>query len=555
MMPFPRLHAVPTTLARGTAILICGVALLAHGLGAQVREWNPRSGLRVGSEEESYLRVLQVAGLAPLYPWTIRGFAAEEVPRLLPADTTGHPWKERFVATPARSDLLAWGWVRPQARAILNSTYPFGENDGAVWAGRGLTGVVSGGVWLQWGPLHVRVAPEAFLAQNAGFALADNGMQGDGALRDSRFPAAIDLPQRFGTRPYARLVPGSSEAALTLRGITLGVSTAAQVWGPSERYPLLLGDNAGGFAHAFLQSSAPVPIGIGRLQARLFVGRPADSEWSPLSKVPKRMASGLVLVMEPRGLPGLELGFERFVHSPWPSGSFGVRDLLRPFTRGSSTSSASNPGTENQLAGAFVRWSLPAAGFEMFVEFIRDDFPRDFRDIIVRPDDLSGRTIGARKVVRLDGDHRLLVLRGESVTGAFPHSERDNRYRVSPKAYPLYIHLAGERQGHTNRGQLLGSPAAYGGSGWTLGADLYDARGRTSLELFGEERGDWLAGTPDGSGAPDRIYGVGLGVLRFYDGWDLQASVRPSFDLNRNVVQGNDVFNLNLIVGMRGLPW
>src|SRR6266480_1930024 len=45
-----------------------------------------------GSDYEQYLRAIQIAGIAPPYPWSIRSFSRQEVERLVSADSAG-PWK------------------------------------------------------------------------------------------------------------------------------------------------------------------------------------------------------------------------------------------------------------------------------------------------------------------------------------------------------------------------------------------------------------------------------------------------------------------------------
>src|SRR5688500_15813121 len=75
-----------------------------------------------GSEFEDYLRVLQVAGMTPLYPWSIRGFSPREIQRLAAADTAG-PWRlsHRLRLGPVT--------VGPMTvRTTFNSSYPYGNN-------------------------------------------------------------------------------------------------------------------------------------------------------------------------------------------------------------------------------------------------------------------------------------------------------------------------------------------------------------------------------------------------------------------------------------------
>src|SRR3954471_13721159 len=47
-----------------------------------------------GSQFEDYLRVLQISGLEPLRPWSIRGFSPRTIAELAVADSVG-PWALR----------------------------------------------------------------------------------------------------------------------------------------------------------------------------------------------------------------------------------------------------------------------------------------------------------------------------------------------------------------------------------------------------------------------------------------------------------------------------
>src|SRR5258705_8922585 len=173
-----------------------------------------------GNEMEDYLRVMQIAGKVPLYPWSIRGFSRREITRLVSADSTG-PWKLRDRLNTA---LVTIGPLR--LGAIVNSAYPYGANDGPVWSGRGLTTVVSGGVAVAAGPVSLVIDPLAFRAANTPFDLLANGKTGLEAFNVGTFTDLVDLPQRFGNRPYSRLDPGNSSMRFDSKAVTFGISTA-----------------------------------------------------------------------------------------------------------------------------------------------------------------------------------------------------------------------------------------------------------------------------------------------------------------------------------------
>src|ERR1700674_2808245 len=171
-----------------------------------------------GSEYEDYLRVLQISGKVPLYPWSIRGFSRREIERMALADSTG-PWKlrDRFSSSHFSAGPLRLG-------ATFNSAYPYGANDGPLWAGRGLTVAASGGVSGHFGPFSFAIDPMAFSAMNRPFELLPNGYAGPQAFNHGTFSGAVDLPQRFGDGAYSRFDPGNSYVRFDSRFIALGVS-------------------------------------------------------------------------------------------------------------------------------------------------------------------------------------------------------------------------------------------------------------------------------------------------------------------------------------------
>jgi hypothetical protein len=453
---------------------------------------------------------------------------------------------------------LDLGWIQPRVGLISNSAYPFGENDGSMWAGRGLTAVLKAGGFLRIGRLHLRLAPEGFWAENGRFDVANNGRSEGESYWDDSMPGGIDRPQRFSQGRYARLGFGSSALHLTLPGITLGVSGAGQHWGPALHYPLLLGNNAGGFLHVFGQTGTPINLWAVRLQGRYILGWPSQSAFSPVTADKgRRLVTGAIVAFLPRGIDGLELGLARFIHFYSPAGGFRRQDVFRVFSGVTHDFvTTENRVLENQLASAFFRWVFPRAGVELYGELVKEDFARDLRHMIEEPEDLMGRVFGFQKVWS-HSNGRLTAVRGEMVNARVHHSERFDRLRAYGQVpLPLYSH-GQVRQGHTHAGQLLASPTAYGGAGWTVGVDLYDEQGRWTVDLSRSLQTEFSA-IHSGTSGPkisDVIYALKLEVVRFGNGVEWTTAVTPSFNLNRNLVEENDVFNLALGLSIRGLPW
>jgi hypothetical protein len=501
-----------------------------------------------GSDYEDYLRVMQITGKAPLYPWSIRGFSRREIERLALADSTG-PWalRKRFSLSRLEAGPLRLG-------STFNSAYPYGANDGPLWAGRGLTVAASGGVSGHAGPLSFAIDPMAFSATNRPFELLPNGQTGQQAFNHGTFSNAVDLPQRFGDGSYSRVDPGNSYVRLDSRFISLGVSTANEWIGPATEYPFLLGNNAPGFLHLFVGTGDPLNIWIGRLGARVFWGRLDQSAYSPvtggahfLSSAQTgtvRLATSLEAVFQPRGIPGLELGFSRFFHVPYTVGSPNAAFWRKPFfvfftknefARGDSA------GIENQLASVFFRWVFPHSGFEVFGERGYEDQFYDFREFLENLDHDREYMLGFQKVLatRAGG---LDVLRAELIN-----------YQLSTLALvrvgegAVYLHGI-LRQGHTNRGQLLGaSPGVNAAAASTLAWTRYSRTGKTSFtfrRIVRDQEGNYYTTgviTPRGS---DVLIAAGFEKMRYGRVVDLGAKIEAMDELNRNFVR--DAGNLNL---------
>jgi hypothetical protein len=293
-----------------------------------------------GAELETYLRAAQLAGDAPLHPWTLRALSPAELARVAPART--HPWARRYGSQPRDSALgrLQLVLLAPEARAWYNSAFPSLSVSGPVWAGRGLTSSLSAGVFVRYGPLSLALRPVVFRAENASFALAPVGRGSARRFEDALFGTSIDLPQRFGDGAYARLDLGESTLRLEIGPATVGLSSASETWGPSDREALVLGANAPGFVHAFVGTSRPLNVLVGRVHARVVAGRLEQSAWAPPGS-DARAGTGVVATFMPRGVPGLELGATRFFHR-WTRGQrVGPGDLLVR-SRGSSSRRATS---------------------------------------------------------------------------------------------------------------------------------------------------------------------------------------------------------------------
>jgi hypothetical protein len=525
----------------GAIILACTVSP-AMGHAQQSGSFSAQAEFSVDRHLQQYVRALQVLGVAPLEPWSLRAFSPAQLERLV-TPTDPHPWQDHALFSEDECATFCFSWIAPRGELIYNSTFPYGMNDGPVWAGRGGTGVLQAGFSSRYGPLSLTFAPLVFRTQNRPFPLTDNGESGRLRYADARFPGTIDRPQRFGESAFGRVDPGATALRLDAGPVSLGVSTAAQEWGPATTLPLILGNNAGGFFHGFVGTSTPLRIGIGALHGRVTWGRLQQSDFAvPEGRMSERFGTGAIVVFLPHGLPGLELGVGRFFHLSWPEDGLVARDFTRPFQAlfkgtvpATGIGSDDRTGYENQLASGFARWVFPRAGVEAYGEYARNDHSWDLRDFLLEPEQNAAYMVGITRSWQLAGNSAL-VLNAEILNGQRVHLEE-----VRHQGY-FYVHFS-VLQGHTQRGQILGSPAAYGGAGSVLGATYFSPAGIMGLRWDRELRQE-----RDGA-VPDALNVLTLEKLYFSGVGDFYGSGALLHNTNRNF--SGDATGIRLSAGMR----
>lgn len=543
------------------------LALLPATLTSQaVPPVDERDEYFAGSELESYLRTLQTVGAAPIYPWSLRKFSPREADGLHPADSTAHPWRGRynFASVPASRRYVRL--IRPQVGGRYNSSFPWGLNDGAVWAGRGVTGWASGGVSARWGSASLVLAPLAFQAQNASFPIMDNGRPGRLRYGDGRLSGSVDYPQRFGDSYYGRVDLGESTLRVDYAGIAAGVSSAHEWWGPAQRFPFLLGTNAAGFPHAFVGTSQPANLWLVKLHGRVLWGGLDQSAYFEGTGVnsflvrSRRFATGLTAVVQPRGFEQLELGVARFIHAPQPDDGLPSRYLTRAFegilkkdlprvVNSIPTDDRSRDG-ENQLASIFARLTVPAHGFEIYGELGREDHLWDRRDALLAAGERGALTLGFAKAWQRTDGRRVTRLRAEAIN--FQQAQVD-AYR-GPRV--VYIHGSGSNQGHTQRGQLLGAGVGVASAaGSFIGLDALQPDGRWTLEWTRIVRQDQNGAQPTLEAtrkALDVVHAVTIERLLFRGPLDLLGGASAGYNFNRDF--GRDRANATLYFSVTGLP-
>ena len=369
-------------------------------------------------------------------------------------------------------------------------------NDGALWAGRGISSRTSAGIAWRAGRVSVVLAPELITSSNLYFELRVPWIERPPIPPDRSLfqfewyaygPYSIDMPTRFGTEPAKRLHPGNSSVALRFGDTQMGFGTENNWWGPGIYNALVLSNNASGFPHFFFRSARPLATRWGALDFRWIVGGLSESAFfDTVSTNDLRSISAGAVTLRLNRPSGLTIGAARSVWGTsegWGEIPFRWLELFhgtgRPNNR-AATDSTVDPGGREQIYSLFARYVLPSAGLETYVEWGRTEFPSSLRDLLVSPNHTQAYTLGLQWQRPIHNESALLRFGAENTTVEQSVTIRDR---------PVGVWYTSRRviQGYTNRGQPLGAAVVPGSSGQTIVVDY--VRPNLSLGLrFGRIR-------------------------------------------------------------------
>ncbi len=391
------------------------------------------------------------------------------------------------------SAVRAFRWLAPDVYAVVNSATPFSMNDGAMWAGRGLSLRMSSGFDVHHGRVHVVVAPEFWLTTNARFDRNRDPYKfytphppvlryGDG-FADPWYvqPYSADLPWRLGSSALGRAWFGQSGAWYDTGPVEVGVTTENMWWGPGVRNAILMGDNAAGIPRVELRTPHALKTPIGSFEGRWFVGALSESQYFDTTKTDDvRSIAAAAVTWRPSFQPTLSIGAARAVYATASGyGDVPVRwfDVFartgHPADRPPSDSSL-YPGGRDQLFSLFARWVFPKDGFEAYSEWARQELPRSLHDFIVDPTHSHGYTLGVQFLKPAPADATTFRVQAE-VTTLEQSGDFKNR--------PAGVFYTSRRviQGYTQFGQPIGAAIGPGASSQWLAWDRVWSSGSYGL--------------------------------------------------------------------------
>ncbi len=384
---------------RAVFLLCC----LSLPVAAQVTPAAPRcAGGALVTPLPGGLRDEQVraAGLRSGATWSLLRGAADDAKARMRADS--------LATSPVRLSA-----VLPEVLFTNQSAFPLPANDGPMWAGRGRSYSITGGVAVcgkrgRWGAI---IAPTYWYAENSNFTLPDDpqfvppyiGGYSPWASRYFYMPRSLDAPRRFGPNAYRRFDVGTLSLFGQARGLEFGVTTEPAWWGPGQYNALLLSTQAAGIPRGYVRTVRPLKL-AGEVDVQYFVGGMSYSPFFFLEnpRDTTRSLAGLAVVWRPKFEKNLSVGVARLVMAPM-AGRVYLKHLIDPLTNVGTPNAVGRadstqfPG-KDQLFSVFANWRLPADGAEIWAEWARAELPQNVREFFESPNRSQALTIGVQKV-------------------------------------------------------------------------------------------------------------------------------------------------------------
>ncbi|MDE5613408.1 MAG: hypothetical protein K2I74_02020, partial [Treponemataceae bacterium] len=144
----------------------------------------------------------------------------------------------------------------PEWYNSFNTAAPYGQNDGALWQGKGYNTSLTAGARLEVYGLELTLKPQVSFSQNMAFDYIKPNYAGTdkdgnptifsgGAAEYGYYGVtSIDAPQRFGDKPFFTFDWGDTEVRYSWHTLTIGFGTQTIWLGPAQLNPIIHSNNA-----------------------------------------------------------------------------------------------------------------------------------------------------------------------------------------------------------------------------------------------------------------------------------------------------------------------
>lgn len=369
----------------------------------------------------------------------------------------------------------------PEWYNSYNTGYPFGQNDGALWQGKGYNTSLTGGIRAEIYGFELTLKPQISFSENKAFELMDNSSYytnkyaytwGYGGNK------GVDAPQRFGDSSIFKYDWNDSEIRWSWKTFTIGFGTQPFWTGPAWLNPLLQSNNAPSypkFDFGIRNTKIYIPFTdfyIGDIELRMFIGKTSESKYFDDDVTNNHnLINGYNFTYSPFFLKGLSIGFNKICLTKWDNDE--IVKYLYPFYN-------TNDQEDQKLSLTFD-WVFPQIGLELFGELGLDDYILGFHSkwglvsIFRNPFHTMTYTFGFKKTTTISKNKNVY---GELIF-EWNNTEMSLDFQFEWPYNFGFHHLI--TQGFTNEGQWLGSGIGYGGNSQIIAYNIFYPKGNTLI--------------------------------------------------------------------------
>lgn len=350
----------------------------------------------------------------------------------------------------------------PEWYNSYNTAAPYGQNDGALWQGKGYNTSLTAGVRLEAYGLELTVKPQLCWQENREFEY----MPGVYGSEYSYFwKGNIDLVQRYGDSSFWTFDWGDTEIRYTWHTLTVGFGSQSPWLGPAWLNPMLGSNNAGTYPKfdiGLRKQRIVIPglnWNLGEIEGRIWAGYLSESDYFDTdSNNNHNMINGFAVAYSPSFIPGMTLSVNKICLCKWEDRSI---KYFNPFYDSNEL--------EDQKASFCIDWIFPQVGFEVYGELGIDDYsyrkmPNPFHTAIY--------TVGAKKTFSIIKKYGIFA----ELLFEWNNFEMSQDFQLQWKYMGYYSHSL-ISQGYTQNGQIIGAGSGYFGNSQYLGVKLYYKKG------------------------------------------------------------------------------
>lgn len=359
----------------------------------------------------------------------------------------------------------------------FNTAVPYGQNDGALWQGRGYNTSLTTGARIEGYGFELTFKPMVTFSQNLGFDIMPSVYDSQyGYIWGYTKNIGIDAPQRFGNTAFWNYDWCDSEIRWKFYNFTAGFGTQSVWIGPSWKNAMLGSNNAPSYPKfdIGLQKTEIIIPGIdwniGFIDAKIIIGYLSESDYFDNDESNNHnMISSFIFSYAPSFIPGFTVGAAKICLTKWGNDFW---KYINPFYNSNDVYGIG----EDQKMSIFLDWNIYSVGLELYGEIGVDDYqPDGFIGSLIRyPFDTLMWTAGLKKTFSIS---KTKSIYGELITEVTFMELPRNKGKQCYYAFNFHHQIS---QGFTQEGQYIGTFLGNGGNSQIIQLNVYYPKGKIS---------------------------------------------------------------------------